>query len=182
MNSEKHLSNYINANTKIDLDRIIDDFTPYIRNVVNNMSKEYLSYEDKEEIIADTFFILWKNKCKEIIYLDSYIAGIARSLVRERFKKNNIVYDISDYENTIPYYDELELLSYKRGQLERLNIGYKSLKEIDFKIITMFYYYSKSIKDISKELKMSEANVKKKLHRIRNRLKKELEIGGEDIG
>lgn len=182
MNSEKRLSNYINANGKIDIDRIIDDFTPYVRKIVNNMSKEYLSYEDKEEIIADTFFILWKNKCKEIIYLDSYIAGIARNLVRERFRKNNIVYDISDYENTIPYYDELELLSDKREQLERLNIGYKSLKEIDFKIITMFYYYSKSIKDISKELSISEANIKTKLHRIRKKLKKELKRGGENIG
>lgn len=182
MNSEKRLSNYINANGKIDLDKIIDDFTPYVRKVVNNMSKEYLNYEDKEEIIADTFFILWKNKCKEIIYLDSYIAGIARNLVRERFKKNNIVYDISDYENTIPYYDDLELLSDKRERLDKLKIGYKSLKELDFKIITMFYYYSKSIKEISKELKMSEANVKTKLHRIRKKLKKELEIGGENIG
>ena len=42
----------------------------------------------------------------------------------------------------------------------------------------MFYYSNKSIKDIAKELKISEVNVKTKLHRIRKKIRQELRKGG----
>ena len=54
----------------------------------------------------------------------------------------------------------------------------KNLKEIDVKIITMFYYSNKSIKDIAKELNISEVNTKTRLHRIRKKIKQELKQGG----
>ena len=53
-----------------------------------------------------------------------------------------------------------------------------NLKETDREIIKLFYYYSKSIKDIAKTLNISEINVKTKLHRIRRKIRKELEKGG----
>ncbi len=158
----------------IDLDRIIDDFTPYIKTIINNMAHNYLSYEDKEEILTDTFFVLWKNQNKDIIYLEAYLAGITRNLVKEKFKKSNITYNIDDFENIINYYDNIELFSEKREKLSRLKIGYKALTEIEFQIISMFYYSSKSIKDIAKQLHISEASVKTKLFRIRKKLKKYL--------
>ena len=173
MSKTKQINNY-NKNQEFDLDRIIDDFTPYVKTVINNMSNNYLSYEDKEEILTDTFFILWKNRENDIVYLEAYLAGIARNLVKEKFKKANITYDIDDYQNIINYYDDIELFSDKREKLNKLKIGYKALNETEFKIITMFYYSSKSIKDIAKELKISETNVKTKLFRIRKKLKKYL--------
>ena len=59
-------------------------------------------------------------------------------------------------------------------ETESLYKSLKDLKEIDFKIINMFYYSGKSIKDIAKELNISEANVKIKLHRIRKKIKQKL--------
>ena len=50
----------------------------------------------------------------------------------------------------------------------------KGLKKVDIKIITMFYYYSKTTKEIAKELNLSEINVRSRLFRIRNKLRKEL--------
>ncbi len=173
MNEISKLSNYI-YNNNLDLDRVIDDFTPYIKTVINNMSGENLSFEDKEEILTDTFFVLWKNRKSNIIYLDSYLAGIARNLVKEKFKKMNFTYDISDYENVIEFYDNIDFFSEQRERLSKLKIGYKALNEEEFKILTMFYYSSKSIKDIAKELKLSETNAKTKLFRIRKKLKKYL--------
>lgn len=164
----------ISNNRKIDLDRIIDEFTPYIKKVINNMAGNHLSYEDKEEILTDTFFVLWKNRENNITYLEAYLTGIARNLVKEKFKKSNITYDIDDYENVFNYYDNIELFSDKREKLNKLKIGYKALNEVEFQIINMFYYSSKSIKDIAKELKISETNVKTKLFRIRKKLKKYL--------
>lgn len=174
MSTVKQLYDYKNDNNIIDLDKIVDDFTPYIKTVINNMTNNYLSYEDKEEILTDTFFVLWKNQDKDIIYLEAYLAGIARNLVKEKFKKNNITYNIDDYENEINYYDNFEIFSEKREKINKLKIGYKELEEKEFQIISMFYYYSKSVKDIAKELNISESNVKTKLFRIRKKLKKYL--------
>lgn len=173
MNKLNKINDYIN-DTKLDLDRIVDDFAPYIKAVINHSANEFLTKEDKEEILEDTFVILWKNQDKEIVYLEAYLSAIARNLVREKLRKIELAYDISDYENMIPYYDEIEMFSEQREKVEKLNIVYQNLKEIDLKIINLYYYSSKSTKEIARELNMSESNVKTKLFRIRKKLKKYL--------
>ena len=72
MSKTSKLNNY-KTDKRLDLDRIIDDFSPYIKTVINNMAGNNLSFEDKEEILTDTFFILWKNRDLEIIHLESYL-------------------------------------------------------------------------------------------------------------
>ena len=64
-----------------------------------------------------------------------------------------------------------ELVSYIEQKI-------KGLKDIDMKIVNLFYYSSVSIKDIAKKLNISELNVKTRLHRIRKKIKKELNNGG----
>ena len=54
----------------------------------------------------------------------------------------------------------------------------KGLKNIDIEIVNLFYYSSMSVKDIAKKLNISELNVKTRLHRIRKKIKKELNNGG----
>lgn len=171
MKETKQLNNYI-FNNNLDLDKIIDDFTPYIKTIINNMAGENLSFEDKEEILTDVFFVLWKNRNCDILYLDSYLAGITRNLIKEKFKKNKIAYNLEDYENIIEFKTEIDLFLEQREKISKLQIGYKALKKDEFDILTMFYYSSKSIKDIAKILQLSETNVKTKLFRIRKKLKK----------
>ena len=50
----------------------------------------------------------------------------------------------------------------------------ENMKKIDKKVFLDFYYYSKSIKDIANEQKISEFSVKQRLYRIRNKIKKEV--------
>lgn len=168
--------NTINSN-ELDLDKIISEYTPYIRTIINNMSNNNLSVEDKEEILADTFFILWKNQKNITVSFDSYISGITRNLVRERFRKKNYTYNLSDYENSIGYYDT-EIFLDKNFYIDNLRETFNSLKEIDIKIINMFYYFDKPIKDIAKELNLSEINVRSRLHRARKKIKKNFYKGG----
>lgn len=178
MKEKKELENYI-ISENIDLDKIVDDYTPYLRTIIQNMIGNNLTEEDKEEIILDTFFILWK-RYKENYYiksLSSYIAGIARNLVREKLKALKYTIDIEQCENLIEY-SNLDIYSQEREEINELYKKIKDLKEIDIKIINMFYYSSKSIKDIAKELKISEVNVKTRLHRIRKKIKQELKQGG----
>ena len=100
MKKLKQLEDYY-KNNEIDLDEIIEDFTPYITTIINNGTDNALSFEDKEEIFSDTFFILWKNRNRLNINvsLNSYLAGITRNLIKEKYRKLKIVYDISDFEN-----------------------------------------------------------------------------------
>jgi RNA polymerase sigma factor (sigma-70 family) len=175
---EKKLENYI-TNKSINLDRIVDDYTPYLRKIIQNMVGNNLTEEDKEEIISDAFFILWK-KYKENIkinYLDSYLAGITRNLIKEKLKTLKYNIDIEQCKNLIEY-SNLETYLQEREEINELYNKISNLKEIDIKIIKMFYYSNKLIKDIAKELKISEVNVKTRLHRIRKKIKKELRKGG----
>ena len=164
--------NIKNRRNNIDLDEIVDEFTPYVRKVIDNMAGSNLSYEDKEEILTDTFFVLWKNQNNRIDYLDSYIAGIARNLVKEKFKKRKIEFNIDDFENNVGYFDNIEMFSDEREKLNKLEIDYKALSKLEFEILTMFYYSSRSVKDIANYLNLSESSVKTKLFRIRKKLKK----------
>ena len=178
MKEKKELENYI-IDEELDLDRIVDDYTPYLRKVIQNMVNNNLSEEDKEEIIIDTFFILWK-RYKENYYinsLSSYVAGIARNLAKEKLKSYKYTFDIEPYENLIEcsnlnsYFQEIE-------EIDEIYKRIEGLKPIDTKIINMFYYSAKSVKDIAKELKISEVNVKTRLHRVRRKIRQEVKKGG----
>ena len=178
MKEKKELESYI-VNKKIDLDRIVDDYTPYIRKIVQNMVENNLTEEDKEEIILDTFFVLWKryNENLKINFLDSYMAGITRNLVKEKLKNVKYNIDIEQCVNLIEY-SYVETYSQEREEISEIYNKINNLKEMDIKIIKMFYYSNKSIKDIAKELKITEVNVKTRLHRIRKKIKQELRKGG----
>ena len=105
------------------------------------------------------------------------MAGIARNLAKEKLKSYKYTFDIEPYENLIEcsnlnsYFQEIE-------EIDEIYKRIEGLKPIDTKIINMFYYSAKSVKDIAKELKISEVNVKTRLHRVRNKIRQELKKGG----
>ena len=173
MKCSKEMMDYVYKN-ELDLDRIVDDFSPYVKAIINNMVNDNLTFEDKEEILSDVFFILWKNKEKSILSLDSYIAGITRNLVKEKLRRLKLTYSISDYENIVEY-SNVDIYSDERDQIKRC---LKVLKDIDLKIFNMFYYSSKSVKDIAQELGISEFNVTTRLYRIRKKIRNEMKKGG----
>ena len=88
----KDIIKYYKNNNGLNLEKIVDEYNNYIHTVIKNMNYSEFSSEDVEEIVADTFFIIWKNREKldENKMLSSYIAGIVKNLVRERRKNNKI--------------------------------------------------------------------------------------------
>ena len=67
----------------------------------------------------------------------------------------------------------------EKSQKENLviNAVYK-MKDEDKRIFLAYYYYANSMKNIAKELEISEQKVKSRLFRIRRKLKKILEKEG----
>lgn len=109
MNERKEIKNYI-KNNELDLEKIINEYSSYTATVINNMAKDNLNKEDKEEIISEVFFILWKNK-KKLDYnkaLSSYIAGITRNVVKEYLRTIKVNCNISEYENNLYSYDKID--------------------------------------------------------------------------
>ena len=175
MNKDREIKRYI-KNNELDLERIINEYSSYIAIIINNMASTNLSNEDKEEIISEVFFILWKNKHKLDINksLSSYIAGITRNLIKEYLRKIKVDVDISDYENSLYSYDKIEFFNTEIQEIRNIEKKLENMKEIDKTIFLDFYYSSKSIKDIAIEHNISEFGVKQRLYRIRNKIKKEV--------
>lgn len=139
-----------------------------------------LSNEDIEEIMSDSFFILWKNRnvFDRNKNLSPYLAGIVRNLVRLKYRKLNFHYDIQDYENNIIDFRPMDLVYEEREKIEIIENALSKMKEKDVRIFHLYYYSAMKISDIAKKFEVSEFNIKSRLYRIRKKLKKELEKGG----
>lgn len=164
----------------MELEKIVNKYTNYLYTTVTNMSYGNLSSEDIEEIISDVFFIFWKNKKKfdTSKKLNLYLAGIAKNLIKSKYRKIHINSNIEDYESIlIDNYD----ISYNYAQIEKTRIIEDSLncmQKEDKDMFVLYYYFSKSIKEIANELNCSEFKIKSKLFRIRKKIKTNLERGG----
>lgn len=177
MKNKNEIKNY-KKNNELDLEKIIDEFSGYVYKIIKNIA--ILSDEDTEEIVSDTFFILWKNKEKldEEKLLSSYIAGIARNLVKEKARAVNINVDISNYENVLQDCEKMDIICEQREKISIIEKTVKAMKEDDIFIFNGYYYSSMKINEIANILNVSEFNVKSRLYRIRKKVKKELTKGG----
>jgi len=176
---KKKIQDYYKDN-KLDLEKTIDEYSRYIYTIIANMPTQQLSKEDIEEIISDTFFILWKNqnkldKSKEI---SPYIAGITRNLVKEKIRKLHIHTDISDHENQVQDSFKIDMFCEQREIIAIINKTLESMKKVDIEIFELYYYSSMKYNEIAKILNISVFSIKSKLFRIRNKIKKELSKGG----
>ena len=63
LNDCKEIKHYI-KNNELDLEKIINEYSSYTATIINNMARDSLNNEDKEEVVSEVFFILWKNKNK----------------------------------------------------------------------------------------------------------------------
>ncbi len=176
---KKEIKNY-KKNHDLDLQTIINEYSNYIGKIIDSKAMLFLTKEDKEEILSDTFFILWKNKDKlqDDKPLSSYIAGITKNLIKEKSRVTRIHYDVQDYENTISDITSIDMLFEQREQIRLIEKTLDKMKEEDTTIFNLYYYAGKKIKEIAQIVDVSEFNVKTRLYRIRRKLKNDLQKGG----
>lgn len=166
--------------TNINLEEIVDTYTGYLYTTIINMTRGDFSKEDIEEVISDVFFIFWKNRYKfdKNKEVKNYLVGITNNLIKEKYRKIKITYDIEDYENILINNIDVDFI-YEQNEREKIiESALSKMSSEDRTIFVMYYYDSKKIKEIAENLKNSEFAIKSRLHRIRRKIKKELESEG----
>ena len=181
MKNENAIYMYIKDNV-LDIDKIIDDFSGYLYTIIQNAGN--FMKEDIEEIISDTYLILWNNQYKLDLdkKLSPYLVGIVKNLIKQKYKIfNNSYENIECYEDILITNERLDVViennEINRKIIELLN----ELKQDDKEIFYEYYFYSRKIKEIASINNISESKVKVMLHRTRNKLRKELLKGGYSL-
>ena len=98
MNKLKDKQEYL-QNENLDMENIVKEYTSFLNSIINNKVNNTLSLEDKEEILTDAFFILWKNQ-EKVTSIKTYLVGVVNNLIKEKFKKNKIPAIITIPSNT----------------------------------------------------------------------------------
>lgn len=179
----KNLNDYL-VKGKLDVDRIIDDFYGYVYIIVKNSVSIAITDEDIEEIISDVFIAVWKNSKRLLptTLLKPYLAGIAKNVIKNKYRKTELNFSISDYENDLMDNFSIEKITEENEQDKLIQETLKNMKQDEYEIFILFYYESRSIKEISKILNFSTSKVKTTLHRVRKIIKRKLEDGGYGYG
>ena len=182
MKSEE-LKDYL-VKGKLDIDKLIDDFYGYVYMIVKNGISVFITNEDMEEIISDVFVAIWKNSIN-LSYttgIKHYLAGITKNVIKNKYRDTETNFSILDYEEKLINNYSLENKAEENEQNTIISNTLKTLKPDEYKIFILYYYHSKSVKEIAKELNFSTSNIKTILHRVRNKIKRNLEDGGYGYG
>ena len=181
MKNENSIYMYIKENV-LDIDKIINDFSGYLYTIIQNAGS--FAKEDIEEIISDTYLILWNNQYKLDLdkKLSAYLVGIVKNLIKQKYKIFNNTYEnIENYEDILIENEKLDIViennEVNRKIIELLN----KIKPDDKEIFYEYYFYSRKIREIATLNNISESKVKVILHRTRNKLRKELLKGGYSL-
>lgn len=147
---------------ELDIEVMINEYNNYVFKIINNLVGDSLTYQDKEEIVSDTFYLFWKNQDKVEKNIKVYLGTIAKNLALRRLNRrlNNVMLD----ENIIGYE---ALIDNKLFIYEIVNVLSNDEKDI----FILYYVKGYKIKEIAKSLNLSISNVKVKLYRIRKRLR-----------
>ena len=142
MKEEYTIARYVKK-YELDIEKMINDFKKYISTIIENNSRGYLSYEDKEEIISDVFLTIWHNKVKidNTKPLKNYIAGITKNLVKDKLKKQNCKYnEIELIDNKIIDLSNIELICENNQIMEVIQKELNNMKKGDYQIFSKYYY------------------------------------------
>ena len=106
------------------------------------------------------------------------MAAIANHLYNKKLRNSKNVMDIESYENQLQDTKNIEQQIEDRQKNHMILQEIDTMKQEDQDIFLYYYYYAKSIKEIAKQLNITEGKVKSRLFRIRKKLKNKLEKRG----
>ncbi len=158
-------------------EEIIDLYSAYVTAIARNLLSSKGTKEDVEEVVADTFILLW-NTVERINYeeyssIKAYIAVIARNKAKD-WLRNAKMQNLQLMDDILIIDNSVEQLVVQREQQRIIARILEQLKPLDWKIFVAYYYQYKKVNEIAQELQMNPQTVKTRLRRGREVLKKYL--------
>ena len=135
------------------------------------------SERDLEECVADAFVAVWKTAQSErgLLNLKGCVACAARNSAINRYRERNRVHMVDIDEIELPS-EENVTLDFEDGTdalaVQELVCG---MEEPDREIFVRKYYLMESVREIALRLGLDEVQVKNRLYRGRQKLKRQLE-------
>ena len=179
MKQNKILKDYMEKN-ELNIEQIVNDYSGYIYTIIKNIANQEFKKEDIEEMISDTFFVLWKNanKMNKNDQISSYLSGVINNIIKKKKRKIKANFNIEDYENILQEQSKVDEIYENKNKIEIMEKVLENMSKEDNDIFELFYYAGKKIKEIAKQLNVTEFKVKTRLYRIRKRIKQSLEKEG----
>lgn len=176
MKQYKILEDYV-ENEQLNIEQVIKDYSGYVYTAIINIAGN-LRNEDIEEILSDVFFIFWKKKdtLKKDDKISFYLVGIAKNLIKEKYRKQKDNLNIEDFENNISNDGDIYEYYEEKSRMEQIQQIINNLDDIDKTIFRMFYYNNQKTREIAQKLKMNEITIRSRLHRIRKQIKEKIKF------
>lgn len=173
---EKNLITRLKKHDMSAFEEAIDEYKNYVGAVVKNRISTVMSNEDVEEVVADVFFILWKQSDK----LDSrkgtlknYLAIIAKNLAINKLREIREVTLLEDYmELNGGKSPESEVIQQETKEILLKEVETLSFPEME--IFKKYYLDGEAVKKIAEDLQLNPNTVKTKLLRTRKKIKNSL--------
>lgn len=176
MTEEKSLIRSVRAGSKLAFQQLVERYKDYVFTVAFRILK---SRENAEEVAQDVFVKVFqtirtfeeRSKFTTWLYTITYRAAIDRArkknLQVKSIEEDNSFLQIADKHSSDPA-ENLQRADLKEQLLKAI----QNLSPQDASVITLFYLNEKSVKEIAEITDLSITNIKTKLHRTRESLKK----------
>lgn len=161
----------MNNNINFNLNIIIDEYSNYVFKIVDNIIGTSLPYQDKEEVVSDVFYLLWKNQNNINKNLKSYLGMITKNCSYSKLRQTKIDFEYKDFlANDDAHYNQ----NYNTDYMFDIRQKLEKLSALEQTIFNLYYVEGYKTKEISAKLNMKVSSVKVKLYRIRKKLKEEI--------
>ncbi len=180
-------------------DKIIELYFARAEEAIEETDKKYGAYclqisenilhcrEDSEECVNDTWLKTWDSipptrpQCFRL-----FLAKIVRNLSFNKYKakytdkrgNGELALILEELEECIVGKNDVEEFCMAKELQHTLDEFVGTLPEKECNVFVRRYFYSDSIRDISRRYGLSENNIRVMLNRTRNKLKAKLEVEG----
>lgn len=170
--------------------KVMETFDKLYNETYNDILKYVVcncyNINDIEDIIQNTYIGLYNvlKKNKDISNIKSYLIKIAKNKINDyyrfKYKKKFISLfsneDKIDLIDNIPSDIDIEKEIIKKEDIDKIWNFLSSKKVVISKVFYLYYYLDLSIKEISRELNITESSVKHYLYRTLKELNNYLEV------
>lgn len=174
--TDQHALALIRQGDSEGLSALIGRYTGYVSTIVWNIANGALSAQDIEEITADVFVSLWQSR-PDIRKPRPYLGAMARNAARRALSKQGHERPLEEDILSVAADGPEDILD-AQEQTACLHRAIDAMGPPDDEIFLRHYYYGQSTQSIADALSMTDANVRQRLHRGREKLRKKLEKGG----